>query len=95
LRRDAGNRFFAGGVNIQELDGRGVIEGVHELIHQIASARVAMRLENDVHCRIAAVASGAKSRANLRGVMSVVVDDRNAVGAAFDLESPVHPAEGT
>jgi hypothetical protein len=53
-----------------------------------------MRLEDDVHARVVALEGGPERRPDFGRVMAVVVDDRDAVDAALDLESAVDAAEG-
>src|SRR5271156_1138199 len=52
-----------------------------------------MRLKNNVDVAVVAVPRGAESGANLSGVVSVVVDDGDAVDTAFELETPVDTAK--
>ena len=91
---DAGDRFFAGGVDVEQVKLVGISEGCGELGHQVAGAGVAVRLEEDVDAGEAAVAGGAEGGEDLGGVVAVVVDDGDVVDDAFDLEAAVDATEG-
>src|SRR5581483_4139046 len=86
---------LAGRVDIEHLNRGGVVKGVHELIHEIARARVAMRLEDDVDRAIATIPRGADGSAYLSGMVAVVVDNRDATGTAANLEAAVDAVKGS
>ena len=62
----------------QDLDEVGVVEGGGELGHEVASAGVAVGLEDDVDGAVAAIAGGAEGGEDFCGVVAVVVDDGDA-----------------
>lgn len=93
LAGDAGEGRFAGGVDGDEFDGVGVAESGGEVVKEVAGARVAVWLEEDVDAPVAKFAGGGKGGADFGGVVAVVVDDGDAAGGAFVLEAAVDAAE--
>ena len=93
LSRDAFDGLLAGGVNIQHEQRVGIGEGGGELVHQVAGAGVAMRLEDDVDLAKSALARGGQRGPNLGGMVAVVVDHADARGLAAQLEAAVDAAE--
>ena len=91
--RDAGNRIFAGGVDVGQHHFVGGGQRRAELRHQIARARVAMRLKRDDDARRLGGAGGRQHRGNLGRVVTVVVDHRDAVDDAAVFEAPLGAAE--
>ena len=64
-----------------------------ELLHQITSAGVAVRLEDDVNLAEAALPGRSQSRFDLCGMVSVVVDHTDAGGASAQLEAAINPSK--
>ena len=71
----------------------GVVEGVEEVVEEVARARVAMRLERDDQAAAEALACRAQRGADLRRVMAVVVDHQDAALLAAHLEAAMDAAE--
>ena len=78
LRRDAFDGLLRCGINIQQMHRIGLMKCAREIVHQRLRAGVAMGLEQHVDAAIAAGARGGQSRANLGGMMTVIVDDGDA-----------------
>ncbi len=53
---DAGDGIFAGGVDVEDLEGVGIVEGGGELGEEIARAGVAVGLEEQMDAGVATVA---------------------------------------
>src|ERR1019366_5563750 len=64
-----------------------------ELIHQIASARKAVRLKDHMHPPIRALPSRRQRSSYLRRMMPVIVNHADAGGRSFKLKAPVHAAK--
>src|SRR5208283_2754998 len=64
-----------------------------ELIEQQLRSRVAMRLENHMHLAETALPCRRQRCADLRGMMSVIVDHRHAIRGADLLKAAVHAVE--
>src|SRR5271170_6140540 len=60
LRRDALNGIFAGGVDVEDLDGGGVVESGDEVVEEVARAGIAVRLEDHMNATVVTVAGSAK-----------------------------------
>ena len=73
--------------------GIGIAERGGEFIEQQLRARVAVRLKDDVDLAEAALPRRRQRGANLGGMMAVVVDHGDAVGAALELEAAIHAVE--
>src|SRR6476660_9506644 len=94
LGADAFDRRFARRINIHDQQNVRVVEGAGELIHEIGRPRITMRLkEHDDAATWRADAGSAQRRFNFCRMMPVVVDDRNALLFAFELETPLRAAE--
>ena len=90
---DALDRRFAGGINVEDGQRVGILKCGGELVHEIAGAGVAMRLEYDVDFAEAALPRGRKRGTNLGGMMAVVINHADARGLASQLEPAIHAAE--
>src|SRR5580704_872110 len=84
---DAGNGGFARGVNVQQHQDVGLIEGAAEFFPEVLRAREAVRLEKHQEAVELAAASGFECGANFDWVMTVVVDHGDVVDDALDVEA--------
>src|SRR4029453_9776462 len=91
---DAGDRRLARRVDVHDDEDVGLVERGQEVAPQVLGPRVAMRLEHRDHAPVEPCLGGGESRADLGGMMTVVVDDEHASGLAPDLEPALHPLEG-
>ena len=90
--RDARQRLLARRVNVGQHDVVGALERRPEGVHQRRGTREPVRLECDDDP--AAERPGRREhRGDLGRVMTVVVDDQNAVRLAAHVESPFHATE--
>src|SRR5579863_1809712 len=87
------DRLFAGGINIQHKQRIGVAEGGSEFFHQVARARVAMRLEYDVNLAEAALLRRRQRGFDLGWMMAIIVDHAHTRSTPAKLEAPVYAAE--
>ena len=90
----ARHRVLAGPVDVHDHDLVGQPEGAAEPVGELQGAAVEVRLEG--HHQPAAAghgAGGAQLRADLGGVVGVVVVDADAADHALELEPAVHAAE--
>ncbi len=90
---DALDRRFAGGIDVGDDHGVGVVEAGAEFLEQRLQARVAMRLHHGDDLACGAFARGAQHGGNLHGMMAVVVDDGDAVPLAGLGEAALDAAE--
>src|ERR1700678_1435738 len=90
---DFWNWLFAGGVDGQY--GHRIRQGKcrGELRDEVAGAGIAVGLEDDVNLVVAALAGGGECGGDFGGVVTVIVDDGDAVGAAAKLEAAVDSVE--
>ena len=65
----------------------GLIEGAREIVPEMLRAGVAMRLEQHEQAIEFAAARGFERGANFRGMMAVIVHDRDVVHRAFNVEA--------
>ncbi len=86
--------FSRGGIDIHHEHAIRLVEGARELVHQVKSACVTVRLEQHVNAPEPAQAGAIQSSADFRGVMSVIIHHGDAALLAAHLEAPVHAAEG-
>ena len=93
LRADALDRRLRRRVNVDHVDGIGLVKGAREIVHQRLRPGVAMRLEENMNAAVAARPRGGQSRANLGGMMAVIVDHGDAALSAAHLEPAVHATE--
>src|SRR5580658_6127996 len=91
--RDAFDGLLACGVNVEDEQRIGVGEGGRESFHQVARARVAMRLEDDVNLAKTALPRRGQRGLDLSGMVPVIVDHTHARVAPAQLEAPVNAAE--
>jgi hypothetical protein len=85
---------LAGGVDLRHEQHVRVVEGGHELVPEVAGARVAVGLEDDDDPPIVNLARRSQGRADLGRVVSVVVDHVDAVGLALVFEASLDAEEG-
>src|SRR6266404_1125132 len=90
---DARDRRFAGRIDVREDEQVGLIEGAAELIPEMLRARIAMRLEKNQQAVKLTAASSFERGANLRRVVTVVVDYRDLVHGAFYVEAAADAAK--
>src|SRR5689334_25213634 len=93
LCRDAFNRLFACGVDVEQKQRVCVSKRCGELFHQIASAGVAVRLENDVNLAKAALLRRSQSSFDFGGMVPVIVDDADAHCPPPQLKSAINASE--
>src|SRR5574342_1057028 len=74
---DPGDRRFARRIDVGHDQHVGVVEGRQELVMQVERPSVAVGLEHDNASAREALAGGGQGRADLRRVMTVVVDDQH------------------
>src|SRR5215471_7626103 len=84
---DAGNRRFPRRIDVHHQQHVRLVEGGEELLTQVERARVAMRLEHGHYTTVEPRLGGGEGRANLGGMVAVVVDHRDASHRAPDLEA--------
>ena len=87
LAGDARNRRLARSVDVEHQNRIGIAECVGEFIQQQLRARVAMRLKDNVDLAEATLPRRSQRGADLRGMMSVVVDHGHAVALIRSIES--------
>src|SRR6266849_7568039 len=90
---DAGDGRLAGGVNVCEHQNVGLIEGAAEFVPEMLRARVAMRLKEHQQAIEFADARGYQRGADFGGVMAVIVDHRDVVDHAFNVEAAADARE--
>src|SRR5690348_17100444 len=84
---DSRNRGLARGVDVQQDQYIGLIESPAELIPEVLCARKPMRLKEHEYAVELAAAGGLEGGANFRRMMAVVVNYRDVVYDAFDVEA--------
>src|SRR6476659_7263718 len=89
----AGNRRFAGRVDVRHDHGVGIVETGRELLEQRSQPGVAMRLHHGDDLAPARLARSAQHGSDLDRMVAVSVDDRYAVPFAGAGEAPPHAAE--
>ncbi len=90
---DAGDRGFAGCVNIRNDQQVRQIEGQREIIPKLLTARIAVRLEKHQEAIKLADFGGFQGGADFYWVMAVVIDHRDVVDDAFDVEAAADAGE--
>src|SRR3989454_1151736 len=95
LAGDPRNRRLAGRVDIGQHEHVGLVECAAKLIPEKFGARIAMRLEKNQQPVELATPCGVERRANLRGVVAIIVNQRDAVDGALDVEAAAHAGEFT
>src|SRR5580704_2419369 len=88
-RVDLRDRVLAGGIDVCDIEHVGGVEGVEEIIEQIAQAREAMGLKNRERAALETGAGGGQSGSHLGRMMRVIVEHYSATGFALDFESSV------
>src|SRR5579864_6934786 len=84
-----GNTFrgrFAGGINIRQHQNVGQVEREAEVVPQISCSRVTVWLKEYQQALVAAASRRFERGANFRGMVAVIVDQRNTGKLAFDFE---------
>lgn len=90
---DALDRRLARRIDGRHIHHVGVVEGLGELVHQIAQPRIAVRLHHRDDPAARALARRRQHRADLDRVVAVIVDDRGTCDLAHLGEAPLDPAE--
>ncbi len=88
LSADAGKRRFARRVNVGHDDAVGVIESAPELAPQRLGPRIAMRLKHGQNAITSGGFRGRERRANLGGMMRVIVHEQEAIALVLDFKTP-------
>src|SRR5215475_10090937 len=86
---DARDCRLAGRVNLEQLQGVGILEGGREVVHQIAGAGVAVWLKDHMHPFETTLAGGFEGGPNLGGMMPVIVDHANAGSFSPQLKATI------
>src|ERR1035437_7104580 len=85
-RIDAGDRSFAGSINIDHANNIRRLKTISKFMQQIASAGVAMRLKKNKNALEAALTGRFQRGANFCGVMAVIIDHGDAADFPFALK---------
>src|SRR6202007_763048 len=93
LAGHAGDGGFAGRVDVDKNDNIGLIECPAEFVPKMLRTRKAMRLEEHQQPMELAAARGLERCADFSGVMPVIVDHRDAVHPALDVEPAANTRE--
>ena len=88
-----GKRRFARRINVGHHHAVGVVESAPELAPQRFGPRIAMRLEHRQHALASGGSRGRERRANLGGMMRVIVHQQKALALVFDFETPARVLE--
>src|SRR5205814_1077602 len=91
--RDTGLGRLPGGVDVGQDDDVGVTEGVAEVAPEPRRAAVAVGLEDGDDAGPLPLPGGGQRGLDLAGEVGVVVDQRDAVDLALELEAPGHAGE--
>ncbi len=78
--RDPFDRRFTGRIDVEHDERIGVVEGGGEFFHQIASAGIAVGLEDDVNLAEPALAGGGERGPDLGWMVAIVIDHADAAG---------------
>jgi hypothetical protein len=87
------DRLFTGRIDRRGIDDIGIVEGGGKIIHMIAQAREAMRLNHGDHAVLHALARGGQNGADFDRVVAVIVDDGHAINLAHLGKAALDPAE--
>src|SRR5262245_60713230 len=87
LAGHAGNRCFAGGVDVGDYEQVGLIKGAREFLPEMLRAAKTVRLKQHQQAVELAAAGGFERGLDLRGMMAVVIDDGDVVDRTFDVET--------
>src|SRR5437660_825730 len=93
LAGHAGDGRLAGRVDVGQDKHVGLIERATEFVPKMLSTREAMRLEKHQQPTELAAAGGVECRADFRRVMPVIVDNRDVVHDALDVETAANAGE--
>src|SRR6266849_109752 len=88
--RHARNGHFAGRIDIEEHKDVRLIERAAEIVPEMLSAAVTMRLKKHQQAIELATAGCFERRANLDRVMTVIIDDGDAIDHALDVKTAAH-----
>src|SRR5437667_165332 len=91
--RDTGTGLLTRCVDVQDDEDVGLVEGGEELLAQVMSARIPMRLKYGDEPTLEASLGGGQRRADLGGMVTVIVDDGHAARLAAYLEASLHAGE--
>src|SRR5579859_227841 len=86
---DPFDRLLRGCINIEHVDEVRLMKALGEFIHEMLRARVPMGLEDRVNAMEFAQLRGRERSPNLSGMVSVVVDNRDAASFAPNLKPSV------
>src|SRR3990170_932185 len=89
----AGYGLLAGGVDVHNDDRIGLVKGRKELVEKVLRPRIPVRLEHRNHLAAGSGLCSGERGPDLRRVMAVIVDNRDPVDLALDLEAALHAAE--
>ncbi len=90
---DARNWGFACGIDVQQHQHVGLIEGPAELVPEVLGAREPMRLEEHEQAIELAASRGFERGANFGGMVAVIVNDGDVVNDALDVEAAANAGE--
>ena len=93
LGADAGDRLFAGGIDIEDDELIRFIKSGRKIVEEGGGAAVAMRLKDGNDPPLPALAGGIERCLDLRRVVPVVIDDHDAANFVLDLKAALHPAK--
>src|SRR6266850_1555717 len=93
--RDAGDRRFAGRVDVHHDQYVSQVEGREELLAQVQGPSVPVWLEHRHDPTVEPGLGGGQGRPDLGGMMAVVVDHRDAAGAPEDLKAALDTRESS
>src|SRR5438132_1222309 len=93
LRVYSVNRLLSGRINLREDQNIRRVKGLGEPLKTITSPGIAMRLKNNDDSMFPEIPSSIESGSYFCRMVSVIINDRDSVRPAFDLEAPVNPAE--
>src|SRR2546429_4956721 len=93
LAGHAGDGRLAGRVDVGQDKHVGLIERATEFVPKMLSTREAMRVEKHQAATELAGAGGVECRGDFRRVMAVIVDNRDVVHDALDVETAANAGE--
>ena len=85
--------WLASGVDFGNHQDIGLIERTPKIFPEVLRARIAVRLKKHEQAFVPAAPRGFQRGANLRRMMAVIVNQRDAVEHAFDLEPAADAGE--
>src|SRR5260370_34379750 len=91
-RGDIGDRLFACGIDLKQVENIGVIESRKKIVEEIAEPGVPMRLKDCDYAPLERRANRGERRADFGRMMRIVVEHDTPGGFALDLEAPADSA---